>query len=315
MTNDPQTGPKKLKIIFAGLDNAGKTSIIKALMRDFSKIATLKPTRQIKQRNYEYLGMKIGEWDLGGQRQYRNIYMKNPERIFSDDDVMIFVIDLLSEDRIPEALDYLREIIDALKSLGHEPPIYIFSHKYDSVTISGAKAAAINLSLEVRNQIRSTIDYPRFEFYRTSVYDVPSVIRAMSKILLTANPKSSVIQNIIKEFAQKIHCAGLEIIDDNSLVVGSYYVNEHIQNLMNNVSPSFLQVYDIFKKAGENLPFDEDPYEQMTVQKFKLYFYFKKFTLKQGGASFYVLACQKSFFFDESDFIVFTDMLRETLRM
>ena len=37
---------KARKIIFTGLDNAGKTSIILSLLREIAKIAKIKPTKQ-----------------------------------------------------------------------------------------------------------------------------------------------------------------------------------------------------------------------------------------------------------------------------
>ncbi len=59
--------PDAQKILFTGLDMAGKTSIILALQREFSKIAILKPTRGAQRRIFEFLGREISEWDLGGQ--------------------------------------------------------------------------------------------------------------------------------------------------------------------------------------------------------------------------------------------------------
>ena len=54
------------KVIFVGLDNAGKTSIILSLLREISKFAIIKPTRNAERRTFEFLGMNISEWDLGG---------------------------------------------------------------------------------------------------------------------------------------------------------------------------------------------------------------------------------------------------------
>ena len=55
------------KILFTGLDNSGKTSIIYSLKREISQIALLKPTRQAQRQIFKYLGKQISEWDLGGQ--------------------------------------------------------------------------------------------------------------------------------------------------------------------------------------------------------------------------------------------------------
>jgi len=65
------------KILFTGLDDAGKTSIILALQREFSKITNIEPTRGAQRRMFEFLGKTISEWDLGGQETYRISYLKS----------------------------------------------------------------------------------------------------------------------------------------------------------------------------------------------------------------------------------------------
>ena len=75
--------PDAQKILFTGLDDAGKTSIILALQREFSKIAVIKPSRGAQRRIFEFLGKEISEWDLGGQISYRISYLKNPSKFFN----------------------------------------------------------------------------------------------------------------------------------------------------------------------------------------------------------------------------------------
>lgn len=58
MATTRETPPKGVKVLFLGLDNAGKSSIILTLLRDFSRIAILKPTRGVKQRIYDFLGIR-----------------------------------------------------------------------------------------------------------------------------------------------------------------------------------------------------------------------------------------------------------------
>ena len=57
---------KPIKVILTGLDNAGKTSIIQSLLRNKEELINPKPTRGAKVRDYQFLGMNIAEWDLGG---------------------------------------------------------------------------------------------------------------------------------------------------------------------------------------------------------------------------------------------------------
>ena len=191
-------------VLFAGLDNAGKTSIILALSRDFSKASKVKPTRGIKRKEYNLLGMVISQWDLGGQALYRRNYLKvQAEMVFNRTESVIFVLDIQDKDRSEEAITYLSDIITQLKNLNLEPTIHVFFHKFDpEISISGLKAELINISLELRNKIK-TIDYTKFEFYRTSIYNLQTLIIAVSKILLSKNPKSIVLDSTINEFSNK----------------------------------------------------------------------------------------------------------------
>jgi len=118
------------KLIFAGLDNAGKSSIILTLLREISNITIIKATKGAQRRVYEFLGIKISEWDLGGHEKYRNKYLKQPDLFFRAD-LAIYVIDVQDTQRLPKTINYLSDIIEQFLLLKIEPPIYILFHKYD----------------------------------------------------------------------------------------------------------------------------------------------------------------------------------------
>jgi len=56
---------KELRILVLGLDNAGKTTILKALSNeDINQIA---PTHGFNIKNLQHEGFKLNVWDVGGQ--------------------------------------------------------------------------------------------------------------------------------------------------------------------------------------------------------------------------------------------------------
>ena len=73
-----QEDEKIEKVLFTGLDNAGKTSIISVLKREFAQIESLTPTQGSQKRIFDFLGKTIAEFDLGGQEKYRISYLKRP---------------------------------------------------------------------------------------------------------------------------------------------------------------------------------------------------------------------------------------------
>jgi len=307
--------PPRIKVIFTGLDNAGKSSIIATIMRDSSAIPTLKPTRGVKYRDFEFLGMQIAEWDLGGQKVYRRAYLnKEPEKIFGKTEILLSVIDIQDKERIPEALEYLKDIHDLMNSLNITPSIYIFFHKYDPVSMIGSQSELNNFSLELRDRIKNMLNSSDIEFYRTSIYETKSLIIAFSRILLSKNPKSLVIKKAIKEYTNKLELDALELIDDNSLILGSYYKNKHIEELMNSITPFFLEVNEIFEKVSFSRPYEDKPEDQMIIQKFDKHFLFKKFSLKQIESDFYILNCKNDSNFNNDIFQVFVNLIKEILR-
>ena len=315
MNSSESEVPKGIKVIFTGLDNAGKSSIIATLMREISSIPSLRPTSGIKYRDFEFLGMRIAEWDLGGQKVYRRAYLnKEPEKIFGGTEILLSVIDVQDKERVPEALEYLKDIYDLIFSLNIKPSIYVFFHKYDPVSMIGSQAELNNFSLELRDKIKNLIDYPEIDFYRTSIFDIQTIIIAFSKILLSKNPKSTVIENTIQDYAEKLDMDALELIDDNSLVLGSFYKNRHVKSLMNAIMPFFLEVNEIFEKVPFSRPYEDKPEDQMVIQKFDKFFLFKKFNLKEIDSNFYFLNCKSDPNFHQEDFQVFVNLMKEILR-
>ena len=151
------------------------------------------------------------------------------------------------------------------------------------------------------------IQYQNIAFFRTTIFDLSTIMTVISDILTKSSPKSELIKGAVKEFANKIQAEGLEIIDDNSFIIGSFYENDDVKQILNAASPYFLLVQDTFEKVriGECQPED-----QMVVQRFGKFFFFKKFILKKQGAPFYLLICKQNMNFDKDHYNSFIGLLK-----
>ncbi|NHJ25587.1 MAG: hypothetical protein EAX89_13470 [Candidatus Lokiarchaeota archaeon] len=300
------------KILFTGLDNAGKTTIIYALQREFSKIALLKPTRGAQRRIFEFLGREISEWDLGGQLSYRIAYLKNPTKYFDGTEIAIYVIDIQNKARLPEAISYFKDVIEQFRKLEIEPPIYIFFHKYDPALKRNAMNEMKNLELDLKEKIKNSVDYKKVLYYNTSIYDLSSIIKAMSEILLNLYPKSELIEKTIIEFGKKTYSEGVVLLDDNSLIVGSYYKDEETKNTLSASTPYFLTLNDsfVFTQAQPSL---QDKEDFMVVQRFGKNFIFKQIKLKGDLTPYYILILKQDPNITKDDFEVFANLLKEIL--
>jgi len=298
------------KVLFTGLDDAGKTSIILALQREFSKIAVLSPTRGAQRRVFDFLGKEIAEWDLGGQISYRIAYLKNPGKFFDGTEIAIYVIDIQNKPRIPEAISYFKDVVEQFNQLEIEPPIYVFLHKLDPALRRGAPNEMQDLIIDLKEQVKKATDYKELYFYETSIYDFSTIIRAMSEIMLSLYPKSELIEKTITEFAKKIDSQGVVVIDDNSLVIGSYYKNDETKHLLTASTPYFLTLNDNIQYTGVL----ENKYEdKMIVQRFGKNFIFKQISLKKDSTPYYLLLLKDDPVFQKEDFETFANIMKEIL--
>jgi len=300
------------KILFTGLDTAGKTSIILALQREFSKIALLKPTRGAQRRIFEFLGRDVAEWDLGGQSSYRIAYLKNPNKYFDGTEIAIYVIDIQNTERIPEAISYFKDVVKQFNKLEISPPIYVFFHKCDPPYVRNAKNEVSQLKLKLKEEIKNVVKYKDIYYYDTSIYDLSSIIKAMSEILLNLFPKSELIDKTILEFAKKVEAEGVVLLDNNSLILGNYYKNEEIKRLLTISTPYFLTLNDSFHMT-QTLPGQNMEENRMVVQRFGKHFIFQEIKLKDDSPSYYILLLRLNPEISTEEFDSFAKILKEIL--
>lgn len=60
---------KELRILLLGLDNAGKTTLMKKLASE--DVSHITPTQGFNIKSVQADGMKLNVWDIGGQRKIR----------------------------------------------------------------------------------------------------------------------------------------------------------------------------------------------------------------------------------------------------
>jgi len=85
---------KELRILVLGLDNSGKTTILKSLSNE--DISQITPTHGFNIKNLSHDGFRLNVWDVGGQKALRE-YWGN---YFDNTDALVFVIDSSDEKRL-----------------------------------------------------------------------------------------------------------------------------------------------------------------------------------------------------------------------
>uniref|UniRef100_H2Z964 ADP-ribosylation factor-like protein 3 n=1 Tax=Ciona savignyi TaxID=51511 RepID=H2Z964_CIOSA len=131
---------KELRILLLGLDNAGKTTILKKLASE--DINHITPTQGFNIKSVHTQGFKLNVWDIGGQRRIRP-YWRN---YFENTDILIYVVDSTDRKRFDETGNELQELIDEEKLCG--VPLLVFANKQDLMTAAKASEIAEGLQLQ-----------------------------------------------------------------------------------------------------------------------------------------------------------------------
>ena len=181
------TEKKAQKVVVIGLDNAGKTAILTKFggRLGITDLANLKPTKGVD-RHYiesEKSDLDLYIWDMGGQLEYRNKYLENPEQYFLEIDLLIYVIDVQDEDRFPESFEYFEEVLKILALLEENPFILIYIHKVDP-DLKYEPEVLLNIEL-LKDNLNQLLTHYGFDYeaYLTSIFSLISNEPEFSKYI------------------------------------------------------------------------------------------------------------------------------------
>ncbi|KAG5490785.1 hypothetical protein JKF63_00907 [Porcisia hertigi] len=133
----PSSNPAGILIL--GLDNAGKTSILRQLCdEDVSQVVS---TQGFQIKKLIISGVKLNVWDMGGQRAARYYW----RQYFKEVDVIIYVVDAADHQRILEARLGLQHLLEEEKVAG--VPILIFANKQDFLGALSVEEVTVALNL------------------------------------------------------------------------------------------------------------------------------------------------------------------------
>jgi hypothetical protein len=302
------------KVLFTGLDFAGKSSIILTLKREFAQIGDVSPTQGSQKRMFDFLGKQISEWDLGGQRKYRISYLKRPNDYFANTSVAIYVIDIQEEDRFDESIDYLKKVVKKFEELEISPFVHIFFHKYDPAIVQYHNDQYKNVVERLKEKIKEKVSYDHLDFHKTSIFDISSIVKAMSSVFLSLVPKTVLIDTTLQEFVNKTNSKGVIIVDDNSLLISSYFVDDEIKDLAEDSIPYFLSLNDSFERVDtDSLETIESTNKTTVIQKDENYFIFSKLSLKKEAPPYYLLLIKDTPEYDKNNIQSISTLFGEIL--
>nr|CAB3222951.1 ADP-ribosylation factor-like protein 6 [Phallusia mammillata] len=119
---------KKAHILFVGLDNSGKSTIINQLKPKKERIPDIVPTVGIGEENFSLGSLDLTAFDMSGQGRYRNLW----EHYYSNCDAIIFVLDSTDKLRISVAKEELMQLLRHKEiQRKRNLPVLFFANKSD----------------------------------------------------------------------------------------------------------------------------------------------------------------------------------------
>lgn len=241
---------QQFKVVFTGLGNAGKTSILHVLDKQFHKLARMVPTKGVERSLSTILGFPVFKWDLGGQEQYREEYLKPQSTALLEADLLVFVIDIQDE-AIDDALAYYNNVLGRLRENNEKPYILIYLHKADPEVYDQYKTRINDLMKLFEGASKGW----EHEFFITSVYSRRSIVEAFSFGISQFLPKRKsldyLLQNYVvdaKDAGEKV--AGVMLWDQNAFFLSMIFDDKKTEAASLKASMGILETIESFE-AGE----------------------------------------------------------------
>jgi len=280
---DPFSTKRQIKILFTGLDKAGKSSFMYGVKRKYSEIIKSMPTKGVarsEEKIFEEQNSLISVWDLGGQKVYREKYLEQSKIYLYNVDLMFFFIDIQDFERLDESLNLFRDITKTLIELEEFPPIIVCLHKFDS-DIKGSKEIFKNLEI-IADEIKKGSERFFIKLFQTSIFDHWSLITAYSFGLSQLSPNRELFRNQLKKFAKKTNSDAILLLNENGIILSNYSKSEISERVFEISAPHFQNLYKTFKEfkllkqdfivsSGIADESKKIIFKKITIEKYNLY--------------------------------------------
>lgn len=242
---------RKIKIIFAGLDRAGKTSFLHAVKKKYSEITKTVPTKGVKRIDEKIIDneqdTKITIWDFGGQKQYRKKYLEQSQYYLYNVDLLFYLLDVQDKkERIEESLNLFKKIINSLKNLDEHPPIVVCLNKHDPDVVDSKEI--IKTIETFTEEIRKNSDSFFVKIFQTSIFDYYSIISAYSYGLSHLSPNRELFKHQLRLLAEKTNSDALLLLNENGIILSNFSRDEISKKVFEISAPHFQSLYKTFKE-------------------------------------------------------------------
>ncbi|AOA65338.1 GTP-binding protein involved in beta-tubulin (Tub2p) folding [Komagataella phaffii CBS 7435] len=103
---------KEIRVLLLGLDNSGKTTIVKSLLNE--DVKEVSPTMGFNINTLSYQEFTLNIWDIGGQSTLRPFWFNYFERT----DSLVWVVDVSAINRLRESFQEFEKVLQEDRLVG-----------------------------------------------------------------------------------------------------------------------------------------------------------------------------------------------------
>jgi len=180
---------------------------------------------------------------LGGQKNYRKIYLGDKSKYFTEMQSIFYVIDIQASDKFDESLIFLKDIIAITTETQLDNfQILILLHKFDP-DIKNDKEIIRKVNY-LENKVSSIAKEVKFSIFKTSIYDESSLLKAFSDGAFYATHKSKMFEALLKDYMSKTFNSSLLLLDQNCFIIASRTTNIAYQEICEAIAPRLTQALE-----------------------------------------------------------------------
>jgi len=231
----------------AGIDNAGKSSIIHILKKNYSFLNRLKPTKGIDRITSKILGIDFVMWDMGGQKQYIEQYFQRKEQIFNELSLLFFVVDIQDAERFDQVFTYFDRIITVFRELSQTPNIIILFHKVDP-DIEFSSETKLYIEDLKKNILKIAPEF-NIAFFGTSIFKRWSIIDAFSygiRSLFEENVAK--ISDYLKSWAEFYGATSISLMTTDDVIISEFSEDRESAAILNQYIEELRKIYSVSQK-------------------------------------------------------------------
>ena len=242
----PFSQTRQIKILFAGLDRSGKSSFVLGIEKKYSEIIKVLPTKGVSREISELFGAQLIRWELGGQKSYRDQYLKESEVYLYNVDLLFFLIDVQDLKRREEGLKYFKRLIESLENIDDYPPIVLCFHKTDP-DIKNDKRIRENIEFIIMSIQEFTQNY-YIKIFETSIFDHWSLVSAFSYGISRLSPNREIFRKQLEWFANKTDSEAILLLNEKAIILSNFSRDDVSGKVFEISAPHFQTLYKTFKE-------------------------------------------------------------------